>query len=121
LIFDSAISNILVRYYENKHAPVPIDYLVDKTKILVQILDHEFFTRENPKPLNEAIKNRLDLYCRLGEVKLIDGAIHLMHTKSNKEPFLFSYLNFFAEMSSYLFDTYLCVILAISEMCKQSK
>jgi hypothetical protein len=44
-----------------------------------------------------------------------------MKAKSNKEPLMFSYLNFFAGMSSYLFDTYLFVIIAVSEISKYGK
>jgi hypothetical protein len=97
-----------------------MNYLIKKAESIVGIMDNEFFTRENPAPIHEAIKNRVDLYTKLGEVKEQDGTIHLLKEKSLKEPFLFSYLNFFADMSLYLFDTYLFVIMAVQEMCRYS-
>jgi hypothetical protein len=76
-------------------------------------MDHEIFTRENPVPIHEAVNNKVANYTKLGEVKVQDGAIHLLKEKSAKGLFTFSYLNFFADMSLYLFDTYLFVIMAV--------
>ena len=118
LIFDSAISYIMVRHTETKQAAIKLDDLKAKSKFLVGILDHEFFTRENQTPVDDAIKNRLGLYSRLGEVKFNGDDIHLLKVKSSNNPFLFSHLNFFADMSLYLLDTYLFVILGVHEMCK---
>ena len=78
-------------------------------------MDHEFF-KKLEKPIEPLVAQRLGLLQRLGEIKMeADGKVRVLKSleETQRE---FSFVSYFSEMSSYLYDTYLMVLLAVQEI-----
>lgn len=81
---------------------------------MVNYLDHEFFARQEQKPLEELLALRFEAMQTLGEIKITNGTVTLLNRAKSLSTF--SYLQYFADMSLYLFDTYLLVLMAVQEV-----
>lgn len=93
---------------------------------MVNLLDHEFYDRSDSTPLNEMFAQRLDVLTKLGEIQIENGEIKnsaastTAKSSKTKQGTSFSYISFFGDMSSYLTETYMLVILAVKEINEQN-
>jgi len=82
--------------------------------LLNSIIRHEYLNKEVPRPFEELLNERLDLLQNFNEIERTDNQVKIIVKKQTVKPFtLISYLT---EMGMYMIDTYLLVLIAVSEI-----
>lgn len=82
--------------------------------MLNSIIRHEYLNKEVPRPFEELLNERLDLLQNFNEIERTDNQVKIIVKKQTVKSFtLISYLT---EMGMYMIDTYLLVLIAVSEI-----
>jgi hypothetical protein len=82
--------------------------------LLNSIIRHEYLNKEVPRPFEELLNERLDLLQNFNEIERTDNQVKIIVKKQTVKSFtLISYLT---EMGMYMIDTYLLVLIAVSEI-----
>lgn len=78
------------------------------------IIRHEYLNKEVPRPFEELLSERLNLLSNLGEIERSENQVRIIVKKQTVKPFTF--ISYLTEMGMYVIDTYLLVLIAVSEI-----
>lgn len=115
LILDSAISYVISKKFSEDRNAITVEAVDRLTTGVVEILDHEFF-KKLEKPIEPLVRQRLALLESLKEIKVeADGRVRVLRNPEEGQK-NFSFVSYFSEMSAYMYDTYMLVLLAVQEI-----
>ena len=83
------------------------------------VIRFEFIEKLKQKPIPDSVQNRLTVLQEFEEITIEDGQIKRKE-RQKRGPTQFSLINFFYKLGLHLFDTYLFVLLAVSEICNSN-
>lgn len=122
---DTVICKLLTRHYlSQKESKLTIDELTEQFLFVKNLMRYEFVEiprKSSDEGYKQLIAERLNILQSFGELTLNKqtGEINLNHDllKNINKRTSFSYLYFFTELLSHLWDTYLLVGIGLQELC----
>lgn len=110
---------ILSKHFDGEQASqlLSIDELKQKIAFFDSIIRHEYLNKEEPRPFEELLNERLNLLQIFNEIERTQSQVKLVRINVNKKAEKhFTFISYFTEMGMYMIDTYLLVLIAVSEI-----